>query len=608
MSNILEFYVKMKDMMSGGLVKIASTAKSSFEKVSSQVEKVQSKNKMLSMSYDEIGRKIKAVEQQISGSRIPSEIRAARRELESLQKLQNNSPGNTGKGSGGGFGLSSLLGGIVPALGVGAIMAFGGKALHSGLNAQARQASFEVLAGKETGTQLNKGLTKYAQDSIYGTEVNDNAKTMLGFGIAAKDVLPNIKMLGDVAMGDANKLQSLTLAFSQVHSAGKLTGQDMLQFVNAGFNPLKEIADMTGKSMSTLKDEMSKGAISADMVQKAFVHATSEGGKFYKMAETIGNTDFGKWQAFQGSVDALVEKIGSKLAPILGSLVTNYLTPMLEVIQSLGVAVMVLGRWLNENADWFGLLAVAIGSASLAYGAYYVWMNAITWATIAQTVVMGGLTNAWNALKLAILSNPIGFIIAGIAALVAGIIYAYNHFEGFRKVVWGLWGAFKQVFENIGNFFKQTFDPIFKAIDYFKKGEYAKAGLEVLKLGYNISPVGLAVNATKFALDGGFTKGVKEAALKESLKGVRTASGIATPEGADMKTAFDSSSKFNSSSNEQVASGITSGGPRVININGVKFAEKIEFRVQDMKEGAERGLQSFEEMFLRVLNSGAAMQ
>lgn len=41
-----------------------------------------------------------------------------------------------------------------------------------------------------------------------------------------------MKMLGNVAMGDKEKLSSLTLAFSQISAAGKLQGQDLLQLIN----------------------------------------------------------------------------------------------------------------------------------------------------------------------------------------------------------------------------------------------------------------------------------------------------------------------------------------------------------------------------------------
>ena len=108
---------------------------------------------------------------------------------------------------------------------------------------------------------------------------------MLGFNIEVEKVPRYLQAIGDVSMGDTQRFNSLTLAFSQMSAAGKLMGQDLNQMINAGFNPLQIMADKTGKSIAALKDEMSKGAISAEMVQQAFIDATSASGKFYNMSE-----------------------------------------------------------------------------------------------------------------------------------------------------------------------------------------------------------------------------------------------------------------------------------------------------------------------------------
>lgn len=58
----------------------------------------------------------------------------------------------------------------------------------------------------------------------------------------------------------------------------------------------------------------------------------------------------------------------------------------------------------------------------------------------------------------------------------------------------------------------------------------------------------------------------------------------------------------------KTAGDITSGGPRVININGVKFTDKIELHILSAKEGLSELESHMQEMFLRILNSGAALQ
>jgi tape measure domain-containing protein len=60
-------------------------------------------------------------------------------------------------------------------------------------------------------------------------------------------------------MGNKEWFNAMSLAFAQMYTTGKLQGQDLLQMINAGFNPLIAISEKTGKSVKQLKEEMSKG-------------------------------------------------------------------------------------------------------------------------------------------------------------------------------------------------------------------------------------------------------------------------------------------------------------------------------------------------------------
>lgn len=67
-------------------------------------------------------------------------------------------------------------------------------------------------------------------------------------------------------------------------------------------------------------------------------------------------------------------------------------------------------------------------------------LSEVTWVQNAATKVATAAQWLWNA---ALTANPIGLVIAGVAALVAGIVYAWNNFEGFRRVVMGVWETIK---------------------------------------------------------------------------------------------------------------------------------------------------------------------
>lgn len=135
------------------------------------------------------------------------------------------------------------------------------KTLYGG-NAEAAEAMYERISEYGKVTPYDKAGLIEAQ------------RTMMSFGIEGEKAFETLKQIGDIAMGDKQKMQSLSLAFAQMSSTGKLTGQDLMQMVNAGFNPLQEISKKTGKSVAELKKEMERGAISVG----CFLTSPSVGG------------------------------------------------------------------------------------------------------------------------------------------------------------------------------------------------------------------------------------------------------------------------------------------------------------------------------------------
>lgn len=230
---------------------------------------------------------------------------------------------NVGSASLGKIAGGSFLGNIA-AMGVtsaaGGVMRTGMDMLNKGMAKGAMQEQFKVLAGDEEGLRLFSDLKKYVADSVFGPELYGNARTMLAFGIPAKEVMADMKMLGDVAMGNKETMDLLTLAFAQTASTGKLMGDDLRQYVTSGFNPLMVLADKTGRKYEDLKEQMSAGKVSAKMVRDAFVIATSEGGRYYKMLEKVGKTPGGKYQAMQGSLEDMKTDMGEVMSVSFGRL------------------------------------------------------------------------------------------------------------------------------------------------------------------------------------------------------------------------------------------------------------------------------------------------
>lgn len=153
-------------------------------------------------------------------------------------------------------------------------------------------ASIEALTGSQkVSNRLTKEMTILAAETPFQiSHFAKASKTLLGYGINQKDVMKDMEMLGNISMGDAYKLDRLSLAFGQVAAKGKLQAEEVRQMVNQGFNPLMVISEKTGKSIATLTEEMKDGKISFDMVKESMQVATSKGGRFYNSMDKLSKT------------------------------------------------------------------------------------------------------------------------------------------------------------------------------------------------------------------------------------------------------------------------------------------------------------------------------
>jgi tape measure domain-containing protein len=184
------------------------------------------------------------------------------------------------------------------------------------------KVAFGVMTG--SAAQATKLLSDFKaldiESPINFADFSRAGKTMLQFGVQAEALRPTLSRLAAISLGNAEQFQSLALAFGQVQANGRLMGQEVLQMVNAGFNPLQEISRTTGVSMIELKKRMEDGAISAQMVAKAFETATSEGGRFYGMNQQLEGTMSGQFAKLESEIKAASIALGTALIPLVQQL------------------------------------------------------------------------------------------------------------------------------------------------------------------------------------------------------------------------------------------------------------------------------------------------
>jgi len=335
-----------------------------------------------------------------------------------------------------------------------AVLSIGRAAIKAASDYEVLSVSFGTLIGN---TELAKvkiqELRQFAAETPFTTEdVFQASRTLLGYGVAAGELIPTIKRLGDVAGGVGVPLERVALVFGQVRAAGRLYGQDLLQLVTLGFNPLAEISRTTGKSFATLKDEMRKGLITFDDVNKAFISATSEGGKFFNLTNALANTTQGRLARLKEEWTILLTSIGQGLQPAYESIIAfgrasiefaNNL-PKFAKESSLAFTFLTAVTAGLTSALFANTLNIVANSAKTVFNTGVKIANglasarqaiqttlatrAITAQTIGQAALAGATslaTSAINAFKLAWSTNPLGLIIT-LLSTAAAAWYAFS--------------------------------------------------------------------------------------------------------------------------------------------------------------------------------------
>lgn len=325
MSETIEFVLRCRDMMSSMMPSVASSAHSAFNRINNDIAQTQ---------------------QRMDAMARPIRLTADTSQLSRVSSMIGGAVGGAISGA-----VSNVLSNT---------QQFVSDSLAASMAYSAQVKSFEVLTGSAgAGREMADRLRELKQTTIMGASVYGNAQTLMGFGVGQNEIIDRLRQIGDIAMGDTQRMQSLTLAFAQVRAANKLAGNDLLQFINAGFNPLqvmserwKEFGYTSAMSIGQLKDQMEKGNISALQISKAFELATAKGGKFYEMMGQIGDTSAGQMMKLKGNWAAMQIDVGNALMPIA----TQFMEAGAAALHWLNIAKSVPDTLRSEQLEMTSLV------------------------------------------------------------------------------------------------------------------------------------------------------------------------------------------------------------------------------------------------------------
>ena len=303
--------------------------------------------------------------------------------------------------------------------------------------------NFKVMLGDEQlAAEKLEEIRKMAASTPFTlSDLTDGTQTLLQFGIAADDTTGVLKQLGDISLGNADKLQTLVRAYGKMSSAQKVTLENVNMMIDAGFNPLNQICEATGESMSDLYKRISDGKVGFDELAAAVNAATSEGGQFYNGMLEASQTVNGRLSTLQDNVSALVGKLTDDLFTAFGDTIgkgNELVVTFLDDDEKM--------RQLKETIGIATAVVTAAGAAFLGYKGAVTVTTAVTTAQTAATAALAamhkaeesgvkGLAVAQAGLNAVMKANPIGLVVSLVATLVTGLVTAYNTSETFRNGV-----------------------------------------------------------------------------------------------------------------------------------------------------------------------------
>lgn len=305
--------------------------------------------------------------------------------------------------------------------------------------------NFKVMLGSEeaAATKLSEIRKMAASTPFSLDDLTSGTQTLLQFGIAADDTTGVLQRLGDISLGNAEKLQTLTRAYGKMSSAQKVTLENVNMMIDAGFNPLNQICDATGESMSDLYKRISDGKVSFSELEAAVEAATSQGGQFYNGMLEASQTFSGRMSTLKDNVSALTGELTSGLFAALGDLVVK--------LNEAAVSFLDNDEKMAQLKETIGIATaavVAVTAAVLSYKATVAATTAITALCTAATTAKAaadkaaeagakGLAVAQAALNAVMKANTVGIVVSAVAALAAGLVTAYQTSETFRNFVGG---------------------------------------------------------------------------------------------------------------------------------------------------------------------------
>ncbi len=365
-------------------------------------------------------------------------------------------------------GLKSGAGAIVKfgAIGIGAITASVGLLIKEFSKVENAEAAFTpLLGGVKKAKELVDELNKTAASTPFQFEtLSATASQLLPVMDGdIQNVIKTIRLLGDTAGGNAQKLDSITRGFTKAMLKGKVDMESLNMIAEAGVPIFGDLADVMGVEVNAAFFKMiSAGKVTTTQLTKAFEKMTGKGGKFFKGMDIASKTTTGLWSTLKDNISLTAAELGSVLAPVVKDLIRGatdiakavraWVTNNRELIASkflkfveaakrdIGDFIDTLKRLNSEGSllERLGVIITGISSAFTFLGEHGKTILKIIAGIVALSIVLKTLTGILTLVNLVMAANPITLIVLGVLALIAAfttlVVWIDDIAAGFDKL------------------------------------------------------------------------------------------------------------------------------------------------------------------------------
>ena len=294
---------------------------------------------------------------------------------------------------------------------------------------QQLEIAFQTMLGSKA--EADKLMSQLIQTAVITpfnmSDVANSAKQLLAYGVEADKVNETLIRLGDIAAGLSIPINDLAYLYGTTMVQGRMYTQDLNQFLGRGIPLTEELAKQFGVTKNKVKSLVEEGKVGFPEVEKAIISLTSEGGKFGGLMEAQSKSITGQISNIEDQIEQMFNEIGKSSEGAIGY-VLDKTSKIIEHWKGIGVAILsVAAAYGTYKAALIAMNVIQkISNTLTAEAALQQKLAAMSGIALSQAEAMAAarttlLAAAWNGLKVAIMSNPIGLILGVLAGAATAI-------------------------------------------------------------------------------------------------------------------------------------------------------------------------------------------